>query len=266
MREYFGVKELYDVTLKTTLDLKIGNTKFEAGEPILFFEKVQIAMIDEDVSRVFASGGKGNRNLVMWENTQSVDFILQEGVMSRLGLALLTNAEVVERDENKEFVSVPEREELLTDGDGVAKLKYAPNSEPRFVYNIEGNEYQKIVDFSIIDKEVIIPSLPNTNIMVVYYFDYSKDFTVYTIGEKLFNGFLSLEGKIYFKDDQDGLNQTSIFEMPRVRIMSSLDLRIGEKADPVVSVFNLTGFPNDQAGDNTICRWTLLSDDVDYDI
>lgn len=267
MQEYFGIKELYDVTLKTTIPMRIGNRDFETGEPILYFDKVQISLIEEDTTRVIATGGKSNRNLILWEDTKEVSFTLQEGIMSKLGFAMLANANVVSRDAQKEYVIVPKRELLLTNSNGQVKLRFIPLMvEPFFVFDNESKVAEKINDFEVEDNILTLPNNPNSNIMVTYYFRYDNPFEIYQIGDKLFNGYLKLEGKIYFKDDQTGLNKTSLFEMPRTRLTSNLSIRVGERADPVVSTFTVIGFPGKLAESRLICKLTLLDDDIDYDI
>lgn len=265
--EYYGIKELYDLTLKTTIPVRVGNRNFESGEPILYFDKAIISIIEEDVSRAFATGGKGDPNLIMWEDTRAVSFSLQEGVMSRLGFAMLTNAKVMSRDESLEFVTVPKRQILETDENGRALLQNVPSEKfPTFIYDNTDLNLTKIENFLLNGREIIVPNYPLHEIMVVYYFDYHNKFDVYHIGEKLFNGYLKLEAKVYWKEDQQGANKTSLFEMPRVRLTSQLTLRIGERANPVVSTFTIIGFPNDVKKDRTICKLTLLDEDVDFDI
>ena len=266
MQQYFGIKELYDVALKTTIPMKIGSRKFEKNEPILYFDKVQIAAINETTSQAVATGGKSNRNLIFWEDTKEVAFTLSEGVMSKLGLALLTNANVLEKDDEKDYIIVPKRENLVTSLEGKIELKYEPNLQESFFIYDNTEDLVKIEEYEIDKKNVTIKNAIGRDVIVEYYFNYNKPYTSYRIGEKLFNGFLKLEGKIYFKDDSTGINQTSLFEMPRLRLQTNLNISLGENASPVVSTFNIIGFPGEGINDKMICKMTLLSDDIDADI
>jgi hypothetical protein len=72
MNTEFGLKELYDLTLKATYPLEMEGRKFEAGEVIARFDKIQIANFREITSRVSANGGKGNPNLIIWEDPKEV--------------------------------------------------------------------------------------------------------------------------------------------------------------------------------------------------
>ena len=54
----FGLKEIYDCIFSSTYDIEIGNRIIKAGEPILRFDSLQLANLDEIKSRVNATGGK----------------------------------------------------------------------------------------------------------------------------------------------------------------------------------------------------------------
>ena len=69
MNSEFGLKELYDLTLKTTYPIEIEDHVFEAGEVIARFDKIQIANFREITSRISAKGGQNNTALVVWENS-----------------------------------------------------------------------------------------------------------------------------------------------------------------------------------------------------
>jgi hypothetical protein len=68
----FGLKELYDLTLKATYPIDIAGRKFEAGEVIARFDKIQIANFKEVVSRVSANGGYQNETRVIWEDPKEI--------------------------------------------------------------------------------------------------------------------------------------------------------------------------------------------------
>ena len=53
--------------------------------------------------------------------------------------------------------------------------------------------------------------------------------------------------------------------MPKVRIVSDINLRLGERADPTTSVFNIIGLPENVVGnkEGLILEITRLSEDID---
>jgi uncharacterized protein YhfF len=68
----FGLKELYDLTLKATFPIDMDGYTFEEGEVIARFDKIQIANFKELTSRISAKGGQGNRSLIVWEDPKEI--------------------------------------------------------------------------------------------------------------------------------------------------------------------------------------------------
>ena len=86
------------------------------------------------------------------------------------------------------------------------------------------------------------------------------------IGSEKIDEILCLEGKAYFKDEVTGLNKTFLFEIPKMKITSNLNIVMGEKASPTVSVFNVIGLPIKENNQWIVSKMYLLSDDIDNDI
>ena len=103
--------------------------------------------------------------------------------------------------------------------------------------------------------------------IVDYYFNYENEALIYTVEKERFNGLFTLEGKFYSKDETKGINYTNIIYMPKVRVVSDINLRLGEKADPTISVFNIIGLPENKAGNKNglILEITHLNDNIDVD-
>ena len=79
--------------------------------------------------------------------------------------------------------------------------------------------------------------------LVDYYYEYEKEALIYRVQKERFNGLFTLEAKFYSKDENEGQNYTNILYMPKVRIVSNINLRLGERADPTVSNFTIIGLP-----------------------
>ena len=72
MNTKFGLKELYDLSLKATYPIEMDGRTFEPGEVIARFDKIQLANFREITSRVSANGGYGNSTLVVWEDPKEI--------------------------------------------------------------------------------------------------------------------------------------------------------------------------------------------------
>ena len=264
--QYFGVKELSQATLRAKVPMQFGKRYVEAGEPVLYFENVSISMLSEKSQPVMARGGWGNFPRVVWEDRDVIQFSLSEGVMSSISMGILLSAEVTE-NKIEDPILVPKREGpfildnnhrvFLQEWPTVTKdnkafiFEYARDVAQKKVYGklihgisdpfdstkelpcVEIYKDKQLTELADIDKEYLID----------YFYKYKSEALIYTVHKDRFNGLFTLEGKFYSKDENDGINYTNLLCMPKVRVVSDINLRLGERADPTMSVFNIIGMP-----------------------
>jgi hypothetical protein len=265
---YFGVKELYGVTLKCTSNMEVNEEWFEEGEPLIFFDKIQIAYLDEQKHRTAAKGGYGNQTLVKWEDTTGMGIQLSEGVISKIGMSILSNSKILSQDKSNILISYTE---TLKSEKNVLNLRYIPTKKP-YVYRngIKIKDFQcekldsnmKIVINGVNDEAEIEPP-----IYTVYYeYKYQGNAENLCIGKRLVRGFLSLTGRMRLKDDQSGKETTCLIEIPKVELMSDLTMRLGSGVSPYVYGFNLQAHPVGERGNQYVCKFTMLDKDIDSDI
>ena len=253
----FGMKELYDVFIKATFPIEINGRLYEEGETIISFDKIQISYLDEIKARTSAQGGFANTSLITWEKTSEINFSVSEGVVSKIGLALLSNSQL---EKNEDYIPLSYHQLIETDENGEAILKYPPIN-PIFVYKESTGEK---ITFDI-DGFILKTSSPYTNLVVDYNFEYTLTSSTMKIGERMINGYLKLEGKMRVKDDTDGKSKTAILIIPRIRLTSDLSIRLGKQANPVVSSFSFAGFPSDDRRNPQVAYIIYIDNDIDSD-
>lgn len=260
MQDLFGVKELYSVNLRTTSRIEINGVIFEENEPIITFDNIQLAPLTENKIRRSARGGKNNEELITWENTTDVTFSLSEGVISKNGLAILSNSKLI-KQENEVF-ACPFREKVESNEDGKIISKYTINqNEPFFIYDNNG---VKVTDYTINNNEIMVGAQYATY-HLNYYFDYTDTIEQLIVGQRLIDSCLSLDGLVRFKDDQDGYVKTGIIEIPKVKLMSNLSMRLGKDSGPYVYRFNIMGLPVGNRRNEYVCKITMLNNEIDSD-
>lgn len=258
MEDNFGIKELYDVYIKTPFETKIGNREYEADEAIICFDKIMMAPLTEHKVRTSSSGGYGNTRLIDWENTSEVAFSISEGVISKVGLALLSNSILTPNKE--ETVEITYSEILESDENGEFFTKYTPvMNKP--VIAITKNDNIKLKVTRINDNRFSIGT-EYCMIIVTYSFKYKSSSESYYIGKRLLDGYLSLEGKFRLRDDADGHIKTGIIEMPRIQLMSDLNMRLGSNVGPHVYKFNILGLPVGSRENRYVCKMTILDKEL----
>lgn len=298
--QYFGVKELYEVVLRAKVPMTFGSRRFEQDEPVLYFENVTISTLKERNSAIMARGGWSNMPRVIWEDRSEVQFSLSEGVLSSISMGILLSASVTEPQKEHKLL-VPKRE-------GPFKLEEEPfqtedeahriylqhwpvnyTEKKTFIFEHARDVAQKKIygkrvygihnDPFYPDKETPCLELYKDKglteyadigkeYIVDYYYEYGDEALIYTIQKERFSGLFTLEGKFYSKDENEGMNYTNLIYMPKVRVVSDINLRLGERADPTMSVFNIIGLP-ESMGDNRksmILEITRLNSDIDEEI
>ena len=263
MEDYFGIKEIYDVSLKCIFPMEINGRKYDINESIIKFDRIQLAPLSESKTRTYASGGYGNAQLINWEKTNEVSFIISEGVISKIGLALLSNSQLAKKEAG-EIISVPFTEKLETDDLGKVELKYRPNQDGTFfVYNVDTGE--RIENYHLENNILELENSPYKNIYIDYTFSYERKANILTIGKRLVDGYLKLDGKLRLKDDSDGQIKTGIIEIPRIKLMSDLTMRLGSEASPYVYRFQIVGLPVGERGNQYVCKIIILDNEIDSD-
>lgn len=261
MENNFGLKELYEVSLKATYPIEVKGRKIEIGETIALFDRIQIADFVENKSFISANGGFDNRAHVWWEETKEIKVNLSQGVFSKMQLALMTNANLTQ-SEGQSQVLISRLEQLETNENGIAITKY-PISTPVFVYNNKTGE--KLSDWNFVGNK-LQTSQAYLEILVDYQYNYDNGYEIISFGNSLTNGFLSLEGKTRVKDDITGQVKTGIIKIPKLKLLSNLSMRLGNDGIPLVGRLDAVAVPTGNRGSKKVMELLFLNDDIDSDM
>jgi hypothetical protein len=256
----FSFKDLEKVSLKATSNIEIGNKQFVPGETLAYFDKIQIATLDEQRDVRVAEGGYENQPRVFWETTKDLKLRFTQGVFSEEHFALLTNAKLIEQIGVP--ISITEQEDKETDEEGNLTLKHEPVGEI-FIYN--KNTGNRITDFTI-DGTNLSLEVPFLEVLIRYTFNYTNTVYDYKIGRRLVNGFVELEGRTRIKDDVSGRVVTGIIKIPKMKLLSELSIKLGEQANPIVGRFDALCVPVGSRGNTYVTDFVILGDDIDSDL
>ena len=262
MDKEFGLKELYDLTLKATFPIEMDGRQFEAGEVIARFDKIQIANFRELTSRASARGGKNNPALVIWEDPKELQLTFSQGIFSKRQFALLSNANLI-KTEPAEKTLISGHCIVESDENGEVNLN-KENVTNVFVYDAKTFDRIKPVNIDL-EKGVITIDRVYCDVDIDYQYEYSNDVSVMKIGQKLIGGFLLLEGKTRVKDDITGKTRTAILQIPRLKLVSDLSMRLGREAGPLLANFAAVGYPG-VGRDKTVMELLFLNDDIDAEM
>ena len=262
MDKEFGMQELYFVQLKSTYPMEIKGKEFAAGEVIAAFDKIQIANFRDIHKEAAAQGGYQNRKVAIWNRTEGVELVFTQGIFSKTQLSLMNNMRIISLEDNQ-IVRIAQRDELETDSEGKVTLTHVPINSWIFVYNRETGE--KLTGLSLIDQNTLQTPLVYKEVIVDYEYAYDNGADVSFVGEDIFDGFLSLEGRTRIKDDETGETHTAIIYIPKLKITSDFTLTLGQNAQPVVGRFKATALVTGERKQSKALEIYYLNDDIDED-
>ena len=259
----FGLKELYDLTLKATYPIEMGGRTFEPGEVVARFDKIQIANFKELTSRISANGGYDNRARVIWEDPKEIQLSFTQGIFSKTQFALLSNSRLLRKKE-EECTIIPGH--FIGESDEEGRIVIGKNYiQDVFVCNAK--TFEKIKPDTIdLEKGELVISQPYCDVEIDYNYCYRDDTMLIKVGEKLINGYLLLEGKTRVKDDITGKTHTAILRIPRLKLVSDLSMRLGREAGPLLANFAAIGYPIGNGKDKKVMELLFLNDDIDAEM
>ena len=287
--QYFGIKELSQACLRARDYMTFGKRKIEPGEPVLYFKHVNLSTLTQNSGVTMARGGWSNMPRVIWEDRSEVNFTLSEGVMSSLSMGILLSADVGEQHTSQPLYAPMQEGPMELDNRHRIYLKHWPVANAinkSFIFQFDRDAIQKKIygkritgiqdpfsnnDLPCLelyeDKELTEPADIDKKYLIDYYYAYEGESLEYSIRKERFNGLFTLEGKFYSKDENEGLSYTNLLRMPKVRVVSDINLRLGEGANPTVAVFDIIGVPEKTTTSNSLIVDIIRLDrDIDGEI
>ena len=258
-----GIKDLEHVVLKARDCVRIGPYNFLPGEPVLYFRNIQIALLSESTNTVAARGGYLNQPRIVWEDRSDTTFQFANGTLNPISLNMLLEADMLHRSD----VAIP-MQEVVEVTNGVAFLSQAPDlSRKRFYKAFEAENIQHNIKLNPTSEEgtkIVFGNNKDLNEIVAdYYFKPENQPITYTMNRERKPNLYTLEATFYLKDENIGNLHTGVLEMPKVYIMSNINLRMGERADPTVGTFRIVAMPDMLDGnEHTVCRVSYLDKDI----
>jgi len=258
----FGLKEFYDVTLRTLNEIHIKDRVYSPGEVVALFDKIIISNFDENRKFVTAHGGYDDRDLIWWETTRNLNLTFSQGIFSKTQFALMQNGKLFDLEDATNYIS--RRERLESDEEGIVKTKDAISE--KFAFFVYDTDY-KPIEYSLIDSNTLSIETPFKEVIIDFYTEYNKNSMLLRIGQPFSeNRYFLLEGKTRVKDDITGQTKTGIIIIPKLKLVSDLSMRLGQDANPVVGVFQGVACPVEDRGTKRVLDIILLEDDIDSDI
>ena len=254
----FGVREIANVVFRAKSAVKIGNTEFQAKQPVLYIDTATTSTLEGAATTVYAQGGRGNTRLIAWECEKTLTFTVEDALLSPIGFSILSGAGLIKgKEEDEQYINVHVTSTALIESDGTINLEDAlsageqicPNA-PLFVIGTEadgsatGEVYQ--VDYDVDTAKLKVKDAKGYGkTVIVDYYVSRKSSTVseIQIDAENFAGFYYVEAETLFRRQDTGVDMPAIITLPNVKIQSNFTFTMASSGDPSTFTFTMDAFP-----------------------
>lgn len=248
----FGVREICDVVFKATATQKLGSRTFYKDEPVLYFDTLKTSSLDGAATTVYATGGRGNAQLVAWEGERTLTFVMEDALISAEGFAILSGADLIEATEAKPIIQHMTgtfeiaQKNTIDVGETVSQHKDAE------VFVMALNEFNEIIgepmvgkaEGSVITVEVDGECLAEGRYAFVdYYVERKAGAQQIEITPDKFGGYYYVEASTLFRREADGVDMPAEFVIPKAKVQSNFSFAMASSGDPSTFTFTLDAFP-----------------------
>lgn len=263
----FGVREICDVVFKAKSDVKIGKTTFKAGQPVLYIDTAKTSTLEGSATTVYATGGKGNTNLIAWEGEKALTFTVEDALLSPIGFAILSGAGVFNGSTKTTEVHAHQTyTTTVTDGKldltgALATDEKIDSTAPIFavVAENDGSITGQVIGNLTVDSTgkklegVETSEFENGTTVFVDFYVVKKaaDVTELQIEAGTFAGSYYVEASTLFRRQDTGVDMPAEITIPNAKIQSNFTFSMASTGDPSTFSFTMDALPGYTLFDKT---------------
>ena len=278
----YGIREICEVVLRAKARMKVGNRIFYKNEPVIYFDSLKTSSMEGAATTVYAQGGRGNSRLIAWEGERTVTFTMEDALISKVGLAILTGADVIDATTDAPVIQhATERVELKAGKIYVSEKPYVgneekgdldehwiyvmvlddegnPSTEP-YIFTCDGEknedgQYELSVEDKAVDGTTAykhVTDFPTSGVVLVdYYVARTGKACQINITPDKFGGNFYLEASTLFRDT-NGTDLPAEFIIPNCKVQSNFTFSMASSGDPSTFTFTMDAFPDYTRFDKT---------------
>lgn len=276
----FGVREICDVVFKAKSDVKIGKTLFKKGQPVLYIDTAKTSTLEGSATTVYATGGKGNTNLIAWEGEKALTFTVEDALLSPIGFAILSGAGVFNGStETTEVHAHQTYTTTVTDGKldltgALATDEKIDGTAPIFavVAEKDGSITGKVIENLTVDSTgkklegVETSEFANgTTVFVDFYVvKQAAKVTELQIEAGTFAGSYYVEASTLFRRQDTCVDMPAEITIPNAKIQSNFTFSMASTGDPSTFSFTMDALPGYTLFDKTkkvLCVIQVIDED-----
>ena len=273
----FGVREICDVVFKAKATVKIGNTEFQKGQPVLYIDTAKTSNLEAAATTVYATGGRGNTRLIAWEGEKTLTFTVEDALLSPMGFAMLSGAGLIDAKKDAKTICVHGTAyALAASTTGIIDLTEAldgatlDETKPLFVMTTETDGsldmFQKEAytytagKLTPVDAEA---APKNKTVFVDFYMSKTDGAMQFEIDGDNFAGYYYVEAATLWRRQDNGKDMPAELIFPNVKIQSNFTFAMASTGDPSTFTFTMDAMPGYTVYDSTkkvLCAIQVIAD------
>lgn len=271
----FGVREICDVVFKAKATVKIGDTTFQKGQPVLYIDTAKTSNLEAAATTVYAQGGRGNARLIAWEGEKTLTFSVEDALLSPMGFAMLSGAGLMKGATGKEII-VHGTSYATADANGVIDLTEAlggaeiDTTKPLFVLSTEqdGSLSTFMSEIYTYSAGKLTPDTTegvpvNATVFVDYYTKKTDGAMQFEIDSENFAGYYYVEAATLWRRQDNGKDMPAELIFPNVKIQSNFTFAMASTGDPSTFTFTMDAMPGYTVYDakkKVLCAIQVIAD------
>ena len=249
----FGIREVADMMVKTKVaNQRVGNKTYPTkGTPICHFDTLKVSTLEGAATTVYATGGKGNPRLIGWDGERTITLTMEDALISKMGLSLLTGAGLIEASSSK-----PLPQHVVETVECIEVDKLTLSNIPYNIVNTDGDEdiwFCGVDANGSSDGEFKQGTVETGKVIaatgakvgqayvVDYYIAATSGLTEIDIEPNKFGGNYYFEGSTLWRDSE-GVDHPADFVIPNGKIQSNFTFSMSSAGDPSTFTYTVDAF------------------------
>lgn len=262
----FGVREICNVVFRAKATQYLGSKKFYKNEPVLYFDTLKTSSLEGAATTVYATGGRGNAQLVAWEGERTMTFTMEDALISPESFAILSGAGLLDASKDEPIyvhttstIEVKEPNKIELPEIPCWNRQYKPGEE---LYHANADIFVMTMTNGQIDSEPCIPYSVDDDqktltcythagkldigdiVFVDYYVKKTGGAKSIEITPDKFGGYYYVEAETLFRDEQSGVDMPAEFVIPKAKVQSNFTFSMASSGDPSTFTFTMDAFPD----------------------
>lgn len=191
--------------------------------------------------------GRGNSRLIAWEGEKTLTFTFTDSLISPLGIAILTGADLIQADGKDNFIYGHQTVSLMAKEDGKVTLASddmtidtIDEDHPIYIMLLDDNGEMSGTPVQLKQSDVtgdgtVVSSTLIKNgdrIMIDYYHKYATDAVQVEITPDQFAGYFYIEGSTLFRREVDGVDVAAEIIIPKGKVQTAFTFTMAGTGDP----------------------------------